>query len=283
MMNAQRLNGNTVMPALTYANQQIDHFVSRGRLTFSELAVMVEAIYAMSGVSGGLVFAYAIKARAKCLVVDERGYFTLQDVTSEIDHVIPTFLRELPFYTDHKVKFEDLKQFVPLFATTLGAQSVVLKNIVWIKSLQRNGLHIPLLMSSVTCDAATVANNRHASVSVPIAYLQGSRVKCGLIQLPASAFDQLQIAVAQGMRTVRIRKSHLGPQQRVEIVQEKELQALSDKRIQAVVGEFWHKFVEYSDAVSAQNAKMPRNVMDAITHTMINSQKSLPELSSLLF
>jgi len=283
MMNAQRLNGNTVMPALTYANQQIDHFVSRGRLTFSELAVMVEAIYAMSGVSGGLVFAYAIKARAKSLVVDERGFFTLQDVNAEIDHVIPSFLRELPFYTEHKVKFEDLKQFVPLFATTLGAQSVVLKNIVWIKSLQRSGLHIPLLMSSVTCDAATVANNRHASVSVPIAYLHGNRAKCGIVQLPATAFDQLQEAVAQGMRTMRIRKSYLGSHASIEVAAEKELPALSDKRIQAVVGEFWQKFVEYSDTVSAQNTKMPRNVMDAITHTMINSQKSLPELSSLLF
>lgn len=281
-MNTQRLNDSTVKPALSFANMQIDHFLERGRLTFSELAVMVEAIYAMSGVNGGIVFAYAVCSRAKQLVVDERGFFTLQDSHSDVDHAVPSFLRELPFFNECKVRYEDLKFFVPLFATNLGAQTVVLKNIVWLKSTHRKGQHIPLLVSSKAFDARDVVDNRHASVSVPIAYLDDNKPKCGLIQLPSSVFDAVLVEVQKGTRAIRLRKSY-GKKGSIELVAETPPRILDDKNIQGVVGDFWKKFSAYAEAISLQNSKMPKNVADTMMHTLINSQKSIPELSALIF
>lgn len=278
-MNNQRSNDAIVKSALPYANMQIDNFLARGRLTFSELAVMVEALYAMSGISGCLLFSYAIASRAKQLILEERGFFTIQDTNADIDHMVPLFLRELRFFTDNKIRYDGVK-FVPLFATTFGASTVVLKDIVWVRSTQKSN-HIPVLLGSNLMDANAVINNRFASVTVPVVYLADTETKFGLIQLKSSIFDVLQTEVAKGSRAMRLRKAFGG--KNVELKAENNLPALDDENITSTVYDAWPHFTEYAKAISVQNGKMPKNVVDSTMHTLIFSQKPLSELSKMIF
>lgn len=283
-MNAQRIKrDHEITPAIVYANKQIDSFEERRRLTFSELAIIVEALYIMAGISGSLVFAYALMSRAKNLVLDERGYFTIQTIGNGVDHVIPSFLRDPPFYADNKAAYSDVKQFVPLFALDLGTNTVVLKNTIWLHGIERRAFRLPpILINGSAEDALTVQDNKHAAVGMPIVYMAGDQPRCAILQLPAQTFDKVREHVLRGETTLHIRKPFRHSSHPVVEVQ-KSNAALSRGNVQAVVGEFWQKFVEYANTVAGQNAKMPKNVAEAITHTLINTQKTLPELSSLLF
>lgn len=283
-MNAQRTKRDPeITPAIVYANKQIDQFEARGRLTFSELALIVEALYIMASVSGSLVFAYALMSRAKNLVLDERGYFTIQTIGNGVDHVIPSFLRDPPFYAENKAAYSDVKQFVPLFALNFGANTVVLKNTIWLHGIERRAFRLPpILMGGSAEDALSVQDNKHAAVGMPIVYVAGDKPRCAVLQLPAQTFDKVREHVLRGETTLHIRKP-FRPNSQPVVEAQKANAMLARGNVQAVVGEFWQKFVEYANTVSGQNAKMPKNVVEAITHTLINTQKTLPELSSILF
>lgn len=281
-MSAHRLRGDSITPALTYANKQIDQFCERGRLTFSELALIVEAIYMMSNVSGSLVFTYSLLSRAKNLILDERGFFTIQPAHNGVDHVIPSFLRDPTFYSEHKARYEDVPKFVPLFALGLGANTVVLKNTIWLQSVERRSSRLPpILLGGSAVDAVNVHDNKHAAVGMPVVYLANGAPKCAILQLPAHTFEIVRSTVAQGNTTLRLRKPFNGNQSEVSVREHDPL--LCKENVQAAVGEFWQEFIKYANTVSSQNAKMPKNVCEAITHTLINSQKSLQELTAALF
>lgn len=288
-MNAVHIRSNEhLMPALTFANKQIDNFGTRKRLTFTELALIVEAIYTMCNLSGSLVLSYALLSRAKCLVLDEHGYFTLHDVSdTKVDHIIPNFLRDLPFYMDNKVKYEQLDTFVPLFALGLGANTVVLKNTIWVKSRERNEVHLPILLGSQMVDASQV-DNKHASVVVPIAHLVKDVPVCSLLQLPAATFDKVYAATVQALRAspagfaLSLRKAsgrHSHPDVFIKPLDDK----LSRDNVHNVVGQFWPNYEAYAKKIAAQNANMPKHVIEAVTHTLINTQKKPGELSALIF
>ncbi len=282
-MNSHTQN-DQVMTALTYTNRQIDNFVERQRLTFAELALIVEAVYAMCNISGSLVLAYALVSRSKALVLDSRGFFTVQDVDSKTDHVLPAFLRDLPFYMENKIKYELVNEFVPLFSLGLGANTVVLKNTIWLRSRERTHVHLPILLGSEAMDAAQVQDNRHASVTVPIVHLLNDSPVCSLLQLPASTFDKVYRATLSGNVALQLNKAYgRGNQSHPELVVKPFDPRLSRDNVHPVVGPFWKAFEEYAAKISEQNAKMPKHVIDAITHTLINTQKSLPELSQQLF
>lgn len=282
-MNVPSQN-DQVMNALTYTNRQIDHFMERQRLTFAELALIVEAVYALCNISGSLVLAYALVSRSKVLVLDSRGFFTVQDVDSKVDHMLPTFLRDLPFYMENKLKYEHITQFVPLFALGLGANTVVLKNTIWLRSRERTHVHLPILLGSQAMDASQVHDNKHASVTLPVVHLLKQKPVCSLIQLPASTFDKVYRAASAGNVSLQLTKVHgRGAQSHPELIVKPFEPLLSRDNVHQVVGPFWQAFDDYSTKVSAQNAKMPKHVIEAITHTLINTQKSLPELSHQLF
>lgn len=282
-MNVPKQN-DQIMHALTYTNRQIDNFVERQRLTFAELAMIVEAVYALCNISGSLVLAYALVSRSKVLVLDSRGFFTVQDVDSKVDHVLPAFLRDLPFYMENKIKYERIERFVPLFALGLGANTVVLKNTIWLRSRERTHVHLPILLGSQAMDATQVHDNKHASVSVPVVHLLKDVPTCSLIQLPASTFDKVYKAALPGNVSLQLNKVFgRGAQSHPELVVHPFEPLLSRDNVHQIVGPFWQQFDEYATKISAQNAKMPKHVLEAITHTLINTQKSLPELSQLLF
>lgn len=283
MMSTRKIQGEATMPALAYANRQIDQFVERGRLTFTELALIVEAIYMMSNVSGSLVLTYALMTRAKTLVLDERGYFTIQPADSPQDHMIPSFLRDLPFYVEHKVKFESIGAFTPLFALGLGANTVVLKNTVWVRSRERHEVHLPVLLGSQAVDALQVRDNKHASVSVPVVHLVKHAPVCSLIQLPAGAFEKVQAAVSQGNVTMQLRKPFGKSNASPELVVKHTSPAMEREAVQKDVGSFWQQFSVYAQTIAAQNAKMPKHVVDAVAHTLINAQKSPADLAKQLY
>ncbi|MNQ20290.1 hypothetical protein D3C85_333750 [compost metagenome] len=288
-MNAIRHSNEHLMPALTYANRQIDNFSQRKRLTFTELALIVEAIYTMCNISGSLVLAYALLSRAKCLVLDEHGYFTLHDSTdTKIDHIIPSFLRDLPFYMDHKVKYEQLDQFVPLFALHLGADTVVLKNTIWVRSRERNDIHLPILLGSQAVSAAQV-ENKHASVVVPVVHLIKDVPACSLLQLPATTFDKVYAETKRGIRVrgedkfaLKLTKGH-GRSSHPETSIVDLDPRLERANVHNVVGQFWGDYEAYAKKIALQNANMPKHVIEAVTHTLINTQKKPGELSALIF
>lgn len=287
-MSAILRSNEHLMPALTFANKQIDQFGTRKRLTYTELALIVEAIYTMCNLSGSLVLAYALLSRAKCLVLDEHGYFTLHDVgDAKVDHIIPSFLRDLPFYMDNKVKYEQLDNFVPLFTLGLGANTVVLKNTIWVRSRERTDIHLPILLGSQAVDASQV-DNKHASVVVPVVHLIKDVPACSLLQLPAATFDKVYAATVTAARkypqgfTMQLKKvggraSH--PEVSVHPLEPK----LSRDNVHNVVGQFWPNYEAYAKKIAAQNANMPKHVIEAVTHTLINTQKKPGELSALIF
>lgn len=286
-MSAILRSNEHLMPALTFANKQIDNFGTRKRLTFTELALIVEAIYTMCNLSGSLVLAYALLSRAKCLVLDEHGYFTLHDVgDSKIDHNIPSFLRDLPFYVDNKVKYEQLN-FIPLFSLGLGANTVVLKNTIWVRSRERTDIHLPILLGSQAVDASQV-DNKHASVVVPVVHLIKDVPACSLLQLPASTFDKVYASTVTAARkhpegfTIQLKKV-AGRASHPEVFIQPMDERLSRDNVHNVVGQFWPAYEGYAKKISAQNANMPKHVIEAVTHTLINTQKKPGELSALIF
>lgn len=285
-MNVQRASQTeSTTNALQYANKQIDQFVARGRLTFSELALIVEALYAMSRLSGSTVFAYALLSRAKILLLDDRGFFTINDHGDAVDHQIPQFLRDLPFYLNHMVKGEHAGEFVPLFALDLDANTVVLKNTIWVRS-QEKKIYLPVALGANAVDAFQVDDNKHCAVAMPVLHMQHNKPRCAIIQVPAGVFDEVREMVDAGHKTIKLRKSFGSQKPGVEARSERAiLPHITDWRAFRAeeFGDFWKGFTAYAGQATKQNAGMPKNVVDAITHTLIAIQKPLPELSATMF
>lgn len=286
-MNVQRANQlESTTNALQYANKQIDHFATRGRLTFSELALIVEALYALTRLSGSSVFAYALLSRAKTLLLDDRGFFTIHDHGEfGADHQIPQFLRDLPFYLNHMVKGEQAGEFVPLFALDLDANTVVLKNTIWVRS-QEKQLYLPVALGAQAVDAFQIDDNKHCAVAMPVLHMQHNKPRCAIIQVPAGVFDEVREMVDAGHKTIKLRKSFGTKKPGVEARSERAiLPHITDWRAFRAeeFSEFWKGFTAYAGQATKQNAGMPKNVIEAITHTLIAVQKPLPELSATIF
>lgn len=276
-----------LMPAINYANRQIDNFSQRKRVTFTELTLIVEALYSMSGTNGTLVLLYALFSRSKTLVLDEAGYFTLHDAADTwVDHMIPDFLRDLPFYLENRVKHTEIEQFVPMFALGLDATKVVLKNNIWVRSRERSDKHIPVLLSAAVEEAARV-NNRHASVLMPIVHMGKDEPVCSLLQIPAATFDQVRneataAAKFYGTKGFALRIK-LDANKTPRVFSEAAHPKLVRNNVQSIVGPFWQDYMAYARAVSSQNAKMPKYVVEAVTHTLINMQKKSNDLAARLY
>jgi hypothetical protein len=286
-MNAVQPN-DPLIHAITYANRQIDNFVQRKRLTFTELALIVDALHTMSNVSGSLLLSYALLSRSKFLVLDEAGYFTMHDSPdTRVDHSIPNFLRDLPFYIDNKVKYDQIEQFVPMFALGLGATDVVLKNNIWVRSRERTDKHMPIVLSAKIEDAIHV-NNRIASVLMPIVRMSGNEPVCSFLQVPATTFERIRTeataaAKQYGEDGFALYLEATTSSRIPKVFSTKVNPKLVRENVHSVVGRFWMNYLVYAKAIVAQNEKMPKHVAEAVAMMLINMQKKPSELAAQIY
>jgi len=286
MMAANIQGSGTIEVALAYANKQIDQFATRGKLTFSELAVIVEAIQAMSDcTSGALIFVYAVAARGKQIVIHETGYLMLLDhasiVSRDLDHEIPAFMRERQFFPENRLHNTERTPFVPLCALGIGADTVVMKVMVWMRSLRYPTNRFPMLVNCWKTTPAQPMENRYASVTVPVAWLDRGVPTCKLIQLPSLAYSMMQRGIEKGETTFSIRNAATSAL--VKLDTHRPDDRLTAEAIRPKLTTFWGKFEEYADQISKQNAGMAPNVSDLLLHVLINSHKSLRELNNQVF
>ncbi len=286
-MMAARIQGTgAIEVALAYANKQIDQFAARGKLTFSELAVIVEAVQAMSdSTSGALIFVYAVAARGKQIVVHETGYLMLIDhavvQSRNLDHEIPAFMRERQFFPENRLHNTERTPFVPLCALGIDADLVIMKVMVWMRSLRYPTNRFPMLVNCWKSTPDQPVENRYASVTIPVAWLDNGVPSCRVIQLPTMAYAMMQRGLEKGETTFSIRNA--ATSSLVKLDTHKPSGKLTADAIRPKLTRFWSQFEDYAAQITQQNAGMAQNVGELLLHVLINSHKSLRELNNQVF
>lgn len=281
-----------IQTAFQFTNSQIDKFLVAGKMHYAELAMLIETILFMANINGPSLFAYVLHKRKKTLVLNHRGYLNIRDVNGNTDHSAPEHLRDLPIFNSYRQKPENIRHFIPLFTLSPELDTILLKQTMWIRSLQHTARHIPIVLSARLVPAKEALNNQYAAVVMPVMHLvrdadDKRSLVFSYIQVPDSCGSEIVRLAKQGTKTFKIIRSRNKAKHYDITADTDEMFQVADYNITDEVmlraGSRYAEFVtEYGKRLAVKNSEMPIAQRDALIHTLIAMQRPIHEIEQTL-
>lgn len=267
--------------AFSFAQTQAERFSTRSFITYTELSIIVDAIYAMAGVSGSVMFAYALRNQNLSLFVTHEAKLKIAPVASG-RHSLPESARDLPFFSTNRIT--ENTWFAPLFGLGPKYSSVLCKNTIWLRDADE-ATFIPFLLHSEIVAAKIPSLSYLTMYCFPVVYDDNGTLKLGLMQVKAAEFREIRDAVySNGDKTFAALTKEAKSGDTVAstkfILRASEEPSFVHLNF---VETFWQEYVDYAEAVASINAETPAYILDALLHSLINTQKPLCVLKTQLF